>query len=238
VTTKQGDLLVAGDQNRVLQAVTSPTEPYTQILLDGQNITSKIESGKLGGLLKVRDRLIPDYLRRLDDLAAGLIERVNSQHAQGSDLNGLPGGDFFIPFVPSVPGSNAGAARNIGLAITDATQIAAGGAGLGPGSNANAVLLAGIRDEKLFSSGSSTSNQFYANLIFGLGNDLRTAQDGQTTQDQLLAQLQNQRDAFSGVNLDEEAVNIIRYQKAYEANARFIRVVDELTNDLLGILGY
>ena len=61
--------------------------------------------------------------------------------------------------------------------------------------------------------------------------------DGLATQDHLVAQLQNQRDAASGVSLDEEAINLMRYQKAFEASARFISLIDTLTEDVINILG-
>ncbi|MCK7492392.1 MAG: hypothetical protein MZW92_12895 [Comamonadaceae bacterium] len=53
----------------------------------------------------------------------------------------------------------------------------------------------------------------------------------------MIVQLQNQRDAFSGVNLDDEAVNILRYQKAYQASARFMQTINELSEEVLNILG-
>jgi flagellar hook-associated protein 1 FlgK len=184
----------------------------------------------------VRDGSIAGYLTALDDLAAGLIARVNEQHALGSDLDGAPGGDFFVPFVQPIPGSNAGAARSIAVAITDPREIAAAALTTGPGSNSNANLLAGIKDEDFPALGTSL-NQFYADLVYRVAADCRRADDGLQTQKDLIQQLQNQRDSFSGVNLDDEAVSIIKYQKAYQASARFVTVIDTLTNDLLRILG-
>jgi flagellar hook-associated protein 1 FlgK len=98
--------------------------------------------------------------------------------------------------------------------LTDPRQIAAAGAGSGPGNNENAKLLAGISDEQLFSGNTETISQFNARLIYKIGSDERTADEGITTQEAVLEQLQNQRDAFSGVNMDEEAINIVKYQKA------------------------
>jgi flagellar hook-associated protein 1 FlgK len=237
VTTRQGSLLVVGDQNHQMDAANSPGTSFLQISVDGKDITSQIQSGKLGGLLTARDQSIPAYLGRLDDLAAGIIKRVNAQHALGDDASGNAGGALFVPFTPIVPGSNAGAARTMALAISDPTLVAAARSGSGIGSNANALAMAGIKDEMLFSGGSATADQYYSGLIFNLGNDLQSAQNGAKTQDQLLVQLQNQRDSFSGVNLDDEAVNIVRYQKAYEASARFVSTLNTLTEQLLQILG-
>ena len=236
IMSPQGISLVVGDRSIPWQ-VSASSGTTLEVMAGGVDITSKIQSGKLGGLLKVRDKNISGYLNALDDMAAAIIARVNTQHAQGADLNGAAGGDFFVPFVPTVPGSSRGAARAMQLAITDPAQIAAAGAGAGLGSNANARKLAGIKDELLLSGTRATIDQAYTNLIFSIGRDTKTVVDGLETQDQLLTQLQNQRDAAVGVSLDEEAVSIMRFQKAYQANARLINIIDSLTEELINLLG-
>jgi flagellar hook-associated protein 1 FlgK len=236
VMTRQGALLAVGTQSYCWSTTSGP-DGLTRIVAEGADITSKIESGKLGGLLKVRDDYIAGYLAGLDDLAATIIARVNEQHAAGADIDGLQGGNFFAPFNSSVPGSNLGAARSMSVVISDTDRIAAAEIGAGPGSNRNANMLSAIQSELLMSGNSATVPQYYANLIFRIGLDARTLSDNLQTQEHLLSQLQNQRDAVSGVSLDEEAVDLLRYQKAYEANARFISLVDSLTEDLMELLG-
>ncbi len=237
ITSRKGTALVVGNQAYSWEAVTGSGGPFLEVHAGGVDITPTIQSGKLGGLLKVRDTNIQSYLTALDDLAAAIISRVNEQHALGTDYNGGSGADFFVPFSPVDPGSNRGAARAIQLAITDPRQIAAAGASAGIGSNANALSLAGIRDELLLSGNSASISQFYTALVFRIGQNAKTVVDAFETQGHLLTQLQNQRDTVSAVNLDEEAINIIRYQKAYEANARFINIIDSLTADLLRLIG-
>jgi flagellar hook-associated protein 1 FlgK len=237
VTTRQGQVLVIGDEASTLEAESGSSGSLLQVTVDGANVTSKIGSGKLGGLLKVRDRMIVDYMDKLDDLAATVIARVNEQHTQGVDYSGAQGGDFFSPFVQPSPGSNAGAAGGMALAISDPLKIAAASPGGGPGSNGNANLLAAIKSEPLMNGGAETVTQYYADYIFNIGVDMKAADDSLTTQNQILLQLQNQRDSSSGVNLDEEAVNIIKFQKAYEASARMIQVWNILTDDIVNLLG-
>jgi flagellar hook-associated protein 1 len=232
VTTKQGVLLVSDNTNQPMLAVNAGN--LTQIVVDGRTITSNIESGALGGLLQVRDSVIGGYLSKLDDMAAALIQRVNQQNASGSDLNGAAGGNIFVPFVQPAPGSNQNAARSMAVALTDPKRIAAAASGTGRGNNANAVLLAGIQQETLFSG--NTASRAYATLVYAVGSDLKRAQDSLETQNQVISQLQNQRDSVSGVNLDDEAVNIIRFQKAYEATARYMSVIDKLTEELVNLL--
>ncbi len=236
VTTKQGTLLVAGDENRPMTVVPSSGGNLLHVEVDNVDITGQIQSGKLGGVLQARDKMIPGYLQALDDMAATLISRVNTQNAAGDDYNGTAGGNFFVPFVQPAPGVNTGAARSIMMAISDPKLIAAASTGGGPGDNANAILLAGIRDEKIFGTG-ITANQAYATLVSTLGDDLRRADYISQTQTQVLAQLENQRDSLSGVNLDEEATNLIRYQKAYQASARFVQVLNELSDEIINLVG-
>ena len=237
VQSRRGALLVVGNQSHAWEATQSTDGTFLEVHADGVDITSKIQSGKLGGLIQVRDRDLAAYLGALDGMAASIMARVNSQHSLGSDLNGVPGGDFFTPFVPLEPGSTRGAARSMQLAITDPAKIAAAGPTGGPGSNANAKLLAEIQNERMLSGGSADLDQFYANLVFRIGLDTKTSLDSLETHLQLIAQLQNQRDAASGVSLDDEAVNVMRYQKAFEANARFLTIIDTLTEDLLRLIG-
>jgi flagellar hook-associated protein 1 FlgK len=236
VMSKQGILLVVGGQNCPLESALSSDGSYQRVMSNGEDVTSKIKSGTLGGLIGVRDTTITGYLETLDDLAATVIARVNNQHAQGSDYNGNQGGDFFIPFTQSTPGSNLGAARAITLAVSDPDQIAAASLGGGPGSNANANLLAGIKDEKLFSSSQSISD-YFAGLIYQVGNDSKNADNSLATQKEVLTQLENQRDSFSGVSMDDEAISIIQYQKAYQASSRYVQVIDALSQELLNLIG-
>jgi flagellar hook-associated protein 1 FlgK len=236
VMSRQGAFLAVGDKAYPWNASTSSSSNLMGVYAGGVEITSTIQSGKLGGLLKARDVNIAGYLTALDDMAAAVMERVNTQHALGSDLDGQVGGNFFTPFSPVVVGSNLGAARAMAVAITDPRKIAAAAAGGGPGSNANARSLAKIQDEPFLPGGANVS-QYYSNFIFRIALNTKTAVDSLETQGILLTQLQNQRDAVSGVSLDDEAVSIMHYQKAYQANARFIGILEQLTDELVKIIG-
>jgi flagellar hook-associated protein 1 len=234
VMSRQGTLLAVGDDANEWSTGYSGDGATLGVFADGADITSTIRSGKLGGVLKTRDENVVGYLSDLDEMAAGIMDRVNEQHADGLDLNGTAGGDFFS--YTTTAGSLSGAARSMQVVISDPRLIAAGEAGSGVGSNANALKLAGIKSEAIMPGGANL-DQYYSNFIFRVGLDTKTAVDSLDTQNNLLTQLENQRDAVSGVSLDEEAINILRYQKAYQANANFLNVLNQLTEDLLSIMG-
>ncbi|MBN2244035.1 MAG: flagellar hook-associated protein FlgK [Acidobacteria bacterium] len=237
VTTGQGGALVLDNTSYELETAPMVPDPFNGIQLNGSDITAFLNSGKLGGLIQVRDGTIPDCLKTLDDIAATIIERVNQQHALGNDLDGLAGGDFFVPFAQPAPGSNQGAARNIQVALADPRGIAAASAGSGPGNNENAKIMAAIEDEKLFYGASESVLQFFSGFLFTIGSEARSAEDNALTHNGVLGQLMNQRDAEIAVNLDEEAVNIIKFQKAYEASARYANTLITLSDELINLLG-
>jgi flagellar hook-associated protein 1 len=235
VTTGQGGLLIAGRESYALESSPMPDSGFQGVQLGGADITAILKSGELAGLIDARNQ-ITGYISSLDDIAAGVAGRVNEQHAAGIDLDGVSGADIFS-YTTLSAGSNSGAARSISVALSDARKLAAADPSGGPGSSENAKLLFAIKDEKLFTSSTETASQFYARLIYNIGSDEQSAANEVTTQKSILEQLKNQRDSVSGVDLNEEAVNLIKYQKAYQASARFATVLDGLSDEILNIIG-
>ncbi len=226
VTTTNGALLVSGNQSNALNTQINPATGMNDVYSQGTDITSTITGGQLQGLINARDAGIPSTQSSLDNLAASLISAVNTQQNAGYDLNGTSGVDFFTPFTPSASGSNAGAAATMTVALTDPDEVAASSNGTS-GDNANATALADLQNQPMVSG--QTAGDYYANLIDGVGNDVSNATSEQTAIGLVLQQLTNQQQSISGVSLDEEATNLVMYQRAYEASARIISTVDELT---------
>ena len=222
LTTTSGAPLVVGNQNFNLTTATDPTTGLTHIYSQGSDITSGISSGQIGGDLQVRDQQIPATLASLDTLAAGIANAVNTQSAAGFDLNGNPGGDFFVP----PPAGGTGAAAALQVAITDPTLVAASSDGT-TGSNGNANAMAALANQTIVAGQTPTS--YYSGMVFQIGNTVANAQSEQSANQLVLQQLQNQREALSGVSLDQEAANLIQYQQAYDAMARVVTIISDLT---------
>jgi flagellar hook-associated protein 1 FlgK len=79
-------------------------------------------------------------------------------------------------------------------------------------------------------------NQYYGQLAGRVGTALNNATNGQQVQQSLLAQAKELRQQYSGVSLDEEATILIQFQRAYQANSRFITVLDQLTQAAIDLL--
>jgi flagellar hook-associated protein 1 len=188
---------------------------------------TSLTSGKLSGLIQLRDTTIPDYQTQLDTLASTLITATNTQHALGSDLSGNPGGVFFTGSSAATIGINSALLSNPAL-------IAASGNGQ-PGNAANALLLAGIRNQTLV--GSATIDTAYSQLVTKIGSDTQQAQRDKDTADLLVGSLDDRRQSVSGVSLDEEMTNLVRFQRGYQASARAMSAMDEMIDQLISRTG-
>jgi len=233
VTTSAGAMLVAGNESQPLTVQRETDSGMHDVFSHGTDITPAIAGGKLQGYLDARDDIIPSTQSKLDNVATSLISAVNAQQQAGYDLNGLQGQDFFVPFTPTNPGSNAGAATAMALALNNPDQVAASSDGTA-GNNRNATALAELQDKAIVSG--QTPGDHYSNLVFQVGNAVSNASAEQEAVSLVLQQLTNQRSAVFGVSLDEEASNLILYQRAYEAAARVISIVDQLTSETINVL--
>ncbi|NIA22374.1 MAG: hypothetical protein GWP05_10520, partial [Anaerolineaceae bacterium] len=125
----------------------------------------------------------------------------------------------------------------IGLADAVAADPGRVAAGLTdrPGDNANALRLAALGEASLESLGNSSLLQHHQMSVTRLAVSTAAARSANTATQSFLATMQDEREAVSGVNLDEEAVNLIRYQKAYVAAARFMSVMNDMLDELMDI---
>jgi len=127
-----------------------------------------------------------------------------------------------------------GAISNFGVAVSDPRKVAAASAASAlPGDNTNALRIAGLADAAVSSLGGATFSGYYGGLVSDVGRLAKNASDLSQFDSNLQSELQNRRDSASGVSLDEEATNLIAYQRAYEAGARIIKITDELFQTVL-----
>jgi flagellar hook-associated protein 1 len=232
VTIPSGRALVIGGSDYAI-AVTNGPGGNATLSLGGADITSDLTSGTIGGLLHTRDTLIPAYQTRLDELAYGVAQRVNAVHQTGFDLNGNPGAAFFTP-----PVAVAGAAAALTLSAplqADSSLLAASQTGA-PGDNQVARALAALRDEPVL-GGTTTFAEGWAALAYQVGSDADGARAEQSSRLDVLDQVQHLRDQVSGVSLDEEAASMMKFQRAYEANAKYFSAVDAMLQTLMNTVG-
>ncbi|MEM9913819.1 MAG: flagellar hook-associated protein FlgK [Planctomycetota bacterium] len=119
--------------------------------------------------------------------------------------------------------------------LSDPTLLAAGQERLA-GDNRNALELAALRDKPLDALGGLSVTRAWSRQVEEVGTNLAQARDNQEAFGVVRQNLEGRQAAISGVNADEETINLLAYQRAYQASARFITVVDELTQTLLSLV--
>ncbi|RMG63069.1 MAG: flagellar hook-associated protein FlgK [Calditrichaeota bacterium] len=230
-----GATLVTNDTARELTVQTDSEHNRLRIVVNGpRGDRVKVESGRLGALLKLHNKALHKLIDRLDKLASTFIEAVNRQHRAGQ---GLPIGD--------PPASNSGldffvgtdaASIDVAPEIQDnVANIAASRDGT-PGNGDVALAIANLRNAKLLEDRSQTLADYYNNTITKLGRHIDQARSTRENQELLREQVQNQREAESGVSLDEEMTQMIKFQRSLEASAKVIKVVDDILETLVNLV--
>jgi flagellar hook-associated protein 1 len=231
VTLGDGQAIVLGDRAQPLAAVDTPPDGLATIQLNGQAVT--ISDGKLRGLSDAIAE-IGTRLTDLDQLAASVAERVNTLSASGVDFNGNAGAAFF-----SVPAGGVTAANlSVSAAVkADSKLVVASASGAGSGDGSVARDIAGLLTDTSSTSGARAGSftGIYASIVADAGTSVKSAEDALQMQQIILKQTEEQRDAVSGVSLDEEAINLLQFQRAYEAAAKFLKIADEMTQTILAL---
>jgi flagellar hook-associated protein 1 len=248
-----GAPLVIGDQQYPISANIGVDQqpppinlnsPPTSHILDwqGHDITAQVAGGQLGGLLDVRNRVLPSMIGdsqqagSLNQFAKSLADTVNQilQAGTVSSESGAANGAALFTYDASDATAVAASLRMNSaispdqLAPVDSTGVA----------NGNATLLAslGSSTSKLGLIGGLTLGQYFARITSNAGQENQTAANSAQAQQQVVAQAKSLRDRISGVSLDEEAINVMKFQRAYQAAAQVITVLNNLADTTLGMI--
>ncbi|MEM0951572.1 MAG: flagellar hook-associated protein FlgK [Cyanobacteria bacterium P01_H01_bin.74] len=227
----------------------SNTTPPISTLNDG-GLGFEITGGRLKGVIDMAGNdpnlsTIRGVLGDLDTLIGSVVNEVNTLQAAGRDQNGtLNPGAIFI----NNPALNPGKTLNIfhwevntavttdpsliATAIDDAT-IPGGFAGVGDGRNA--LSVGQLRNQSLVALGGASTVEYLNALVSKVGIDTRSYENINATNQSQNNTVINQRESVSGVNIDEETIDLLRYQRAFEATSRTIAVLDEVMQTIINL---
>jgi flagellar hook-associated protein 1 FlgK len=240
------------------------------------DVTDVIKNGKMGGMLDLRDNLLPEYMHNLDQLAAGVVMQVNLLHATGYGLDGSTGLSFFVgsndynnntqtgnnpvtglPWGIDSTNNFANMVKNLNVNVAiggnpqmnivgDPRSVAAADVANASGNNEIARQLAELqtKDGTVIVPDGLGGNIFkgpFSEFITGVantvGNQALKFKSGANTDENIRVALETQRDSLSAVDMDEEATNLIVFQRSYQACSRFISVINQLTDQLINNFG-
>jgi len=172
--------------------------------------------GKLGALLKLSEPggTVASYRAALDSFAKELADSVNAIHTSG-------GGPPFFSYV-------AGAAASTLTVAVGAAEVETS-AEAPVGGNDIALAIGALRG--------SAAEQMYSSLVSRVGTDMSEARRGEENAQSLVLAVQERRESTSGVSLDEEMTNMVRFQRAYQASARAMTSFDEALDVLINRTG-
>lgn len=193
--------------------------------------------GTLQANRETRDNYLTALIGKYNKLAEGIVKAVNELHGKGKVTGTLaPPDDFFKSAVADL------SASTISLNITDINEIATGDGAAGDGSIATKIssLSAGWSslavDTTIDKATYGTSlGDYYGATVAQLGVDVQQANRMKAGEDVLLTNVTNQRDSMSGVSLDEEMTNLIKFQKSYSAAARMVTMMDDMLSTLMSM---
>ncbi len=187
-----------------------------------------LTGGSMQGTIDARDGDLVTLRADLDTLASSLITEVNAVHSTGYGLSGTTGAAFFT-------GTDASdIAFNSSLA-DDPTAIQASGVSGAVGDNSVAVQLAQLSTQKHAALGNQTFLQHYGQTVSKLGQYLNGTNTQLSNQQIVEQMLLRQRDSISGVSMDEEMTDLIKFQRAFEASAKLVTTIDEMLETLVNL---
>jgi flagellar hook-associated protein 1 FlgK len=198
------------------------------------DVTQSLRGGSLGGRLELRDDTLADLAGALDNLAFDLANAFNAVHAAGYGTDGATGRDFF-----AVPATAAGAAQSMALAAgledNPAWLATASDAATAVGGNENLLALLDVADTRFAMGGTATPGQAIASIIGTVGRETRAARDIASDASGQLEQTRALYQSEVGVSIDEELVDLTRFERAYQAGARIIETVERLYEAVLSL---
>ena len=211
-------------------------------------VSSRVRTGLLGAMLNVRNEVHKGLREGLDDIVYNLVQSVNAVHRRGYVNRTLAvGEDGIAPGEDSV-GATTGVdffaslsdKRNASLRFDlsesvkgDLTNIATALDPNSPGDNRIAVAISKLQHETLMDNGTTTLEEHYLKQVGRIGFLAHKTRMDREHSDGLLAQTADLRERISGVNLDEEAVNLAKYRHAYEASAKVMKTAEEMMDTIL-----
>lgn len=225
--------------------------------VDGKPLDeAKIEGGELRGLLDLRDgdgmnhtyRGLPYYLNELNRFARDFAREFNIQHRAGFGLNGSNQTNFFEEPAGNWKNINCTNLKVNSMLQSDPSLVAtAGGANTGESDNENIKKLAAFRNKKdvfldvLDQTGTKkidgTADDFLKSVLSVLSVDSNQAKRLMTNTEAIVDQTQNRRMSESGVSMDEEMGDMVKFQQAYNASAKMITTLDRIMDTMINRMG-
>lgn len=230
VTLSGGVAVVTGIKTQNIEAKLDATTGFHDVILkDTVNMSVKdvMASGRIKGFFTIRDTDIAARITELDTFASEIVTAANAIHQANFNLNGVNNVDLFTPL-----GAVAGAGENISVnaalvgdpdllaASSDAAQV--------PGNGVGAQAMADMEFQDVGGGNTQTLSESINQILTNLGYSVREATDSEERHLLRYEQLQGLRESSSGVSIEEEMIQLSRFQRSFQAASRIVSTVDQM----------
>jgi flagellar hook-associated protein 1 FlgK len=208
-----------------------------------------VPGGTAGSEIVTTDPVTGDIRIAVEDgvsTRADIAAALQSHSAIASAVATAPGGTPWTLGAGSDSATLSGGASALNMQVNpaialDERLIAAAQSfdsvpGDKPGDNMNAIAIANLKSSRILSGNTATFDTYYESFIGDLGYEVQQASSYYDHQSQMVHQLENHRESVSGVSVDEEMVNLVKFQNAYQAAAKLISTADEMMQSVLNMI--
>lgn len=214
------------------------------------DITSSFKGGRIASFLRARNQDIEGLKKKINTLAFNMANFVNAIHRRGytnnkaidntqaKSQNGQIIGQQTGVNLFKVPTSieNAAEALELSDAVKkDPNNIATALEAGKPADNRIALAIAKLQHERVMENGASTMEEFYLKSVGKIGIEVGKAQFDRKQAEAMLTQSETLRERISGVSIDEEAANLVKFQQAFDASAKVMQTANDMFDTVLRI---
>jgi flagellar hook-associated protein 1 len=200
----------------------------------GSHVLQGLDGGKIGGLKQARDQDLVGVLSDLDSLAFDFATSLNGIHTPGFGLDGVSGRELYTdPAGNPLVAAGAAAAFTLNPVVAGDHEKLASVSNLGllPGGNDVLLDMAELAHQGIV--GGKTPSERFGEISARVGQLVKSSQNEIDFRTQTTTHAENLRDRTSGVSVDEEMVDLTKYQRAYEASVKVLQTANQMFEDLL-----
>jgi len=251
-------LVAKGESTNLYVKSTAENGDFYYPMLEGTDTKVNIKSGSIKGLLESRGEvsgikdtnepvdnidpsknIVSDFKIRLNAMVNRVAKEINSLHNGGKTLDGNNGPDFFEKIDDRYPLQMGNLRLSDELLSNDGLNNVVASKTVDKGGNEIARQIANMRDTDILnnSTGQVNVDEYYRAIILDLGNGGSEATNTADNQSKMVQAADGQRTAISGVSMDEEMSNMMKYKFAYDGSARVLNVIDSMIETIITSMG-
>ena len=223
-----GGVFAANRTNSVVFKASQVNGQMKLTTADGQ-FTANLNGGELYAVTDSYSNSIPHYQDKLNQIMTAMVDSVNSLHETAYNISNPP--ETGIKFFDSYKDGKLVVNQDI---VLDPGNIAISADGT-EGNGEIALSISGLSSAKILNGSSLAEN--YSSLVSEVGNNKLSADQLADATNMVLQQLQQQKSSYSGVSIDEEMTNMIRFQRSYDASAKLVSIADQMLQTVLSMVG-